>query len=121
MMDQNFLENQTIFAEEEPLHVANRKKRTLESVATVKKPPSWLYAGAVILILISIVGGAATFLRKGQQQPITTVEATPTPIPQTSSQIDQMILELQTAVDNADPSRTTLPFPPVADQIKVSP
>lgn len=120
MPDDSFYENQTIFAEEEPYHLSSRKKKTFDKDPAVKKPNTKLFVGGAVLVVVLLAVGIMMMLsnRSPQQgEPVAT--GTPTPIPQTESQIDAMMLELRSAIDEADPSKTELPFPPVADQIRI--
>lgn len=121
MMDNpNFLENQTIFAEEEPYHISQQRKKATNE-ASVKKPPTKFFGLVVLLVVFSVVGGIIMIMMNGQKAPTQVGNtATPTPAPQTSTQIDQMMNELRSDLDEADPAKTSLPFPPVADQVRIS-
>ncbi|MEO8581207.1 MAG: hypothetical protein ABI425_01360 [Patescibacteria group bacterium] len=121
MTDQYFIENQTVFAEEEPYHIANQKKKKLDETLAVKKPRKLLYlGGAFALVFFLLIGVAATLMKQQSTPSVLVVTPTATPLPQSTSQIDQVMSELRMTVDNADPSKTTLPFPPVADQIHIN-
>lgn len=120
MMEENYYQDQTVFAEEEPYHLSNRKKKTIEDASLVKKPPKVIFIGAAAFAILFVVLGTALFMKNRTPQQIgPEVTASPTPLLQSASQIDQIMIELRTAVDNADPSKTALPFPPVADQIRI--
>lgn len=121
-MIQEFSDNQTLFAEEEPLHLGKtRKKRTVIELKQTKKKPVVLFAGIGVVLLLVIAAGIYVFSRKTPTS-VQVVEATPTPSPvqQSPTHIEELLIELHTAVENADPSKTALPFPPVAEQIRIS-
>lgn len=121
-MQEPYLDNQTRFAQEEPLHLSSRKKIEYQSSdETVKKPPVLIFAGSFIALFLVAVFWILTVMR---QRPSEGIAQTPTPTVtpevKTASQIEQMVNELRSSLIEADPAKTALPFPPVADQIKIS-
>jgi predicted PurR-regulated permease PerM len=120
-MQEDFYADQTVFAVEEPLHSGNRKKRKIEEDRVVKKPPTLIYAGAGLgIVFLLIFGVLLLFSSQNGQQGNPTPTATPTQIPQTATQIEQLMMELRSSVQAADPAQTAQPFPPVADQVRIS-
>lgn len=113
MSDQRI--DQTAFNEVEPL----RETTAVPAQPSVPSPPkkknrvvfSLLFAIAVLLILLV----AALLVQQQQHQ--STLEATPTPqptqAPSVPSALEQQVQALEKTVENSDPARNDVPFPPV--------
>lgn len=114
--------NQTAFASEEPLF-ESAGGDTSHKVAEVKKPNG----GKVIVffvICISLIGGWIYFRSTGAKidENVSQLTPTPTVAPNTTpTSVDQHLLELDQSLKEADPSINLYPFPPVSEEILVSP
>lgn len=119
MVDQEFFDDQTIFAEEEPLLERQRKKTTL-TAKTVNKPSPFILLGGFLLIVLLIGGITMMFTRGRNNKPLTTITPTPSPKVQTTSELDQLFSELKMSVQKADPLNNSMTFPPISYEITIS-
>jgi hypothetical protein len=121
-MIQQFQYDQTAFGAEEPLY-ENAGSSPKPEKAELKKPNS----GKVILVfllILAVIGGWYVFSRSTQVIQPGDEKATPTPTKDQQavpSSVDQLFLELDQSLLEADPSINLYPFPPISEDILVSP
>ncbi len=121
-MSDQMNDNQTIFSEEQPFFDVDSFGKNFIDPSVPKKKRSPLIFIIIIVILVILVG-ILTLMRLFQNSGgIISPFASPTPTPVTSlSPLDQLFIELDNEIKNADPSENILPFPPVRDTITISP
>jgi hypothetical protein len=122
MNEQDFLDSQTIFTEEEPLfETSHKSSKKTQEVREIKKPRPLLFLVGLV-VFGGLMFGAGMLITRNRKVATIAPEITPTPtiMPVSPNQVDQLMQELQVAVDSADPSETSLAFPPVSADIKVS-
>lgn len=115
--------NQTNFTWEEPIFEAVHQpidpNATSISVATPWfKKPIIILALAVVGLLITLIAVASLF----RPSPAPLVEASPSPSPvqvTVSDPLRQEIEALQVELQEADPSKLDLPFPPVNFELQI--
>ena len=121
-MNQHFEYDQTAFAAEEPLYESAGSSPKHEK-AEMKKPNS----GKVILVfLLVVIILSAWFIFRRSSGGVEQSDGQPTPTPfqdqqANPSSVDQLFNELDKSLQQADPSINLYPFPPISEDILVSP
>lgn len=108
--------DQTLFQEEEPLF------ERMSKGVTKKGGPKLVPIVLITLGVLVVSAIALAFLNRGPKQTVIE-EATPTPtataVPQ-PTYLKQLFYELEQDLKNADPSKNTLPFPPVEQELLIT-
>lgn len=109
-------ENQTLFASEQPVfqEPVDTERQTAQKDQSPQKKRRLLFivvAGSALFFLLLLM--VALSARRSEQQTI--VEASPTPEPQTTefTQLGRAVKDVETLVNNADPTNNEFPFPPI--------
>ena len=121
-MNSSDIENQTLFSEEQPFFDADGFGRKFNEKNGKRKSKKPLFIFATVIVVILMVG-TLTFMRLFPRNTVVNQpNVSPSPTPNASmSPLDVLFVELDQDIQNADPSKNVLPFPPVADTITVSP
>lgn len=116
------VENQTLFAEEQPFFDPDKfGNEMVEKSSPKNSKKTVLIAITIALILLVVVGLTLLRVLPKQQGDIQN-NVTPSPTTQTNlSALDLQFQELADDLKIADPSTNILPFPPVKEEITVSP
>ena len=113
----DFSENQTLFSEEEPLFNHSQEK----SKGKKARPKKLLLIGGIVGIFVLLVAMLTAIGGKRMRPPVAVITPTPIPTPvRTSTQIDDLMSEAIQDIEDADPASNALPFPPIAQDIKIS-
>lgn len=120
-MEDNFNQNQTQFATDEPiLEKPEQPVVEEQTVASVKKkPPKYLYfiIGGIVFILVILI---LAVLNKPNTQVEEAAEVTPTPtVAQELSPIEQKLEVAKDKLDEANPTTEKYPFPPLNMELRI--
>lgn len=115
--------DQTTFQHEEPLFEQPVDPRDASTQTKKAKKFNLKTIGIIATVVLFFALIVVVFLvkPKPQQQ---AVDATPTPTPsqnQAISPLDQLFNELDTTLQEADPTKNILSFPPLSDELFITP
>ncbi len=119
-MEDNFNQNQTQFATDEPILEKPVKPIIEEPVLPTKKGlPKYLYLvfGGLVFVIVVLV---LAVLNKPKNQPNETAEITPTPtIAQELTPIEQKLGLAKNKLEEANPTTEKYPFPPLNMELRI--
>lgn len=120
--DLDVLTNQTTFAEEHPLYENDQPPTEVLPTAPMSKRKKMIIGGVVgVVLLVIVLAIASALLPKRQvvQTQPTGLQYTPPPV--VDSALRHRVRELGINLNDADPVKVDLPFPPVGMEITLDP